>query len=46
MAVTVFIPTALRQFASERAKVELEASTVGAALDKVMSENPELRKHL
>jgi adenylyltransferase/sulfurtransferase len=46
MAVTVFIPTALRQFADDRAEVELEASTVGDALDKVMSDNPELRKHL
>lgn len=46
MSVTVFIPTALRQFAGERAEIEVEASTVGDALDKVMSDSPELRKHL
>jgi adenylyltransferase/sulfurtransferase len=46
MAVTVFIPTALRQFAGDRAEVELEARTVGDALDKVMGDHPELRKHL
>ena len=46
MAVTVFIPTALRQFAGDRAEIEVEANTVGDALDKVMSDNTELRKHL
>jgi adenylyltransferase/sulfurtransferase len=46
MAVTVFIPTALRQFAGDRAEVSVEAGTVGEALDKVMSEHAELRRHL
>lgn len=46
MAVIVFIPTALRQFAGDRAEVEVDARTVGEALDKVMSSSPELRKHL
>lgn len=46
MAVTVFIPTALRQFAGDRAEVSVEASTVGEALDKVMGEHAELRRHL
>ncbi|MBC7929838.1 MAG: molybdopterin-synthase adenylyltransferase MoeB [Rubrivivax sp.] len=46
MPVTVFIPTALRQFAGARAEIEVEGRTVGDALDKVMGDNPELRKHL
>lgn len=46
MAVTVFIPTALRQFAGERAEVAVDARTVGEALDKVMGEHAELRRHL
>jgi adenylyltransferase/sulfurtransferase len=46
MAVTVFIPTALRQFAGERAEVAVDARTVGEALDKVTGEHAELRRHL
>src|SRR5215210_1048938 len=46
MSVTVFIPTALRQFAGERAEVSVEAATVGEALDKVTGEHAELRRHL
>src|SRR5437588_231004 len=46
MAVTVFIPTALRQFAGDRAEISVEARTVGEALDKVTGEHAELRKHL
>src|SRR5215211_217304 len=46
MAVTVFIPTALRQFAANRAEVSVEAGTVGEALDKVTGEHAELRRHL
>ena len=46
MAVTVFIPTALRQFAGDRAEVSVEAGTVGEALDKVTGEHAELRRHL
>ena len=46
MAATVFIPTALRQFAGNRAEVSVEASTVGEALDKVTGEHAELRRHL
>ena len=46
MAVTVFIPTALRQFAGDRAEVAVEARTVGEALDKVTGEHAELRRHL
>src|SRR5947209_911393 len=46
MAVTVFIPTALRQFTGERAEIAVEARTVGEALDKVTGEHTELRRHL
>ena len=46
MAVTVFIPTALRQFAGNRAELSVEAATVGEALDKVTGEHAELRRHL
>ncbi len=46
MAVTVFIPTALRQFAGGRAEVSVEAATVGEALERVMGEHAELRRHL
>src|ERR1051325_8010341 len=46
MAVTVFIPTALRQFAGDRAEVSVEAGTVGEALDKATGEPAELRRHL
>src|SRR5205823_2909633 len=41
-----FIPTALRSCAGDRAEISVEASTVGEALDKVMGEHTELRKHL
>jgi adenylyltransferase/sulfurtransferase len=46
MAVTVFIPTALRQFAGDRAEVSIEAATVGEALDLLTGEHAELRRHL
>jgi adenylyltransferase/sulfurtransferase len=46
MAVTVFIPTALRQFAGNKAEVVVDAATVGEALDKVTGEHAELRRHL
>src|SRR5438270_3600307 len=46
MAVTVFIPTALRQFAGDREEVAVEARTVGEALDKLTGEHAELRRHL
>src|SRR2546423_2036330 len=46
MAVTVFIPTALRQFAEDKQEISVDARTVGEALDKVTGEHAELRKHL
>src|SRR5918999_4156144 len=46
MAVTVFIPTALRQFAGGQSEVAVEAATVGEALDRVTGAHAELRRHL
>jgi adenylyltransferase/sulfurtransferase len=46
MAVTVFIPTALRQFAGGSAELSVEAATVGEALDRLTGEHAELRRHL
>lgn len=46
MPVTVRLPTALRSFAGNEAKVPVEAPTVGAALDAVVAKHPALKKHL
>ena len=46
MAVTVLIPTPLRQFAGGKSEAEFEAATAGEALDALTAEFPELRKHL
>jgi adenylyltransferase/sulfurtransferase len=46
MSVTVFIPTALRQFAGDRQEIAVDAQTVGEALDRVTGEHPDLRRHL
>lgn len=46
MPVTVRLPTALRTFAANEAKVPVEAPTVGAALAAVVEMHPDLRKHL
>jgi molybdopterin converting factor small subunit len=42
----VVIPTPLRQYAGKRASVDVEAQTVGEALESLIQDNPELRKHL
>src|SRR3712207_2593035 len=46
MRVTVLIPTALRQYAGGKAEVEVDAQTVGEALDRLTSMHADLRKHL
>ncbi len=46
MAVTIFIPTALRQYAGGNGEVQLEAETVGEALDKLTTSHTGLRPHL
>ncbi|SRR5260370_33741738 len=46
MPVTIIIPTALRQYANDRAEMEVEAQTVAGALDRLTTEHSELRRHL
>ncbi|CAN5224002.1 molybdopterin-synthase adenylyltransferase MoeB [soil metagenome] len=46
MSVTILIPTALRQFAGGKGEMEVEAATVGEALERLVSANADLRKHL
>ena len=46
MPVTVFVPTALRQYAGGKSEVAVEAQTVGEALDRLTGEYADLRKHL
>jgi adenylyltransferase/sulfurtransferase len=46
MAITIAIPTPLRQFAGDNAEVAVDAATAGEALEKLTSKYPELRKHL
>lgn len=42
----VLIPTPLRPYAGKQASLDVEALTVGEALDRLTTQNPELRKHL
>lgn len=46
MAVTIVIPTPLRQFAGGKSEIEVEATTAGEALEKLTTEHADLRKHL
>ena len=46
MLVTINIPTALRQFSAGNSRIEVEAATVGEALDRLTSLHTELRRHL
>lgn len=46
MAVTIVIPTALRQFAGGISEIEVEATTVGEALNSLTLNHAELKKHL
>ena len=46
MAVTILIPTPLRQFAGGKSEVEVEGATVGDALNELTTEFSDLRKHL
>ncbi|HEX8852878.1 MAG TPA: molybdopterin-synthase adenylyltransferase MoeB, partial [Pyrinomonadaceae bacterium] len=46
MAIKIFIPTALRQYAGGQSEVSVEARTVGEALERLTSEHAELRRHL
>ncbi len=42
----ILIPTPLRQYASKQDAIEVSASTVGAALDRLTADHPELRRQL
>jgi adenylyltransferase/sulfurtransferase len=42
----ILIPTPLRQYAGGQDTVEVEAATVGEALDKLTAEHADLRRHL
>ena len=44
--VKIAIPTALRRFSAEQGSVEVEATTVEGALQKLVEVHPELKKHL
>ncbi len=46
MAVTITIPTALRQYAEGQASATLEADTVGALLRALVELHPALARHL
>jgi adenylyltransferase/sulfurtransferase len=46
MSTTIFIPSALRRFAGDNAQVRVEGDTVGAALERLSSQYPDLKKHL
>jgi adenylyltransferase/sulfurtransferase len=42
----ILIPTPLRAFTGKKPVVEVNAQTVGEALEGLMNQNPELRRHL
>lgn len=46
MAATIHIPSALRRFTNEQATLEVDAATVGAALDRLVADHPSIEKHL
>ena len=46
MAVTIVIPTPLRQFAGGRSEIEVEAATAGEALAALTTKFADLKKHL
>ena len=45
-AVTVIVPTALRQFAGGKEEVRLAGGTVGDVLTQLTGEYPDLKQHL
>jgi adenylyltransferase/sulfurtransferase len=42
----IHIPTPLRQYAGKNAAVEVQAGTVGGALQGLIASHPDLRRHL
>jgi molybdopterin converting factor small subunit len=43
---TVIIPTPLRKFTNQLARLQVEAGTVGEIIEKITLEFPDLKKHL
>ena len=43
---TVIIPTPLRKFTNQTARLQVEAETVGEIIEKITIDFPELKKHL
>jgi molybdopterin converting factor small subunit len=43
---TVIIPTPLRKFTNQTAKIQVDAGTVGEIIEKITLDFPELKKHL
>ena len=43
---TVIIPTPLRKFTNQNARLTIEAGTVGEIIEKITNDFPELKKHL
>lgn len=46
MTVTVRIPTALRAYANQEARTQVDAKTVGDALQALVARHPALKGHL
>ncbi len=42
----IHIPTPLRQYVGKQATVEVNAATVAEAMDALIKQHPELRRHL
>ena len=42
----IHIPTPLRQYASKQATVEVKAATVGEAMNTLVAQHPDLKRHL
>lgn len=46
MTVTMHLPSVLRKMTDDQAKVDVEADTVGDAVQALCDKHPDLRKHL
>lgn len=42
----IHIPTPLRQYAGKQSTIDVKATTVGNAMDELVAQHPELRRHL
>ena len=42
----IHIPTPLRQYVGKQASVDVQGATVGEAMNALVAQHPELRKHL